>query len=132
VICLLLDQGLPRSAAALLRNQNWDVVHVGELGLADAADSDILARALVENRIVCTLDADFHALLALSGASAPSVIRIRCEGLKGQALAELLQRAWPKLAAAVERGALVTLTKHAVRVHHLPIKGSKARSPIRD
>jgi predicted nuclease of predicted toxin-antitoxin system len=128
VICVLLNQGLPRSAALLLRSQNWDVVHVGELGLADAADNDILARALVENRIVCTLEADFHALLALSGASAPSVIRIRCEGLTAPALAELLQRAWPKLAAAVDRGALVVLTKYAVRVHHLPIEGSKGRS----
>jgi predicted nuclease of predicted toxin-antitoxin system len=40
---LLLDQGLPRSAAAILRGKGWDVIHVGEIGMAAAADEEILA-----------------------------------------------------------------------------------------
>jgi len=39
---LLLDQGLPRSAAAVLRAEGRDVVHVSEVGLAAATDLDIL------------------------------------------------------------------------------------------
>ena len=88
---LLLDQGLPRSAAALLREQGIDAVHTGEIGLATATDARILDQAQNENRVVVTLDADFHALLALTGASSPSVIRIRIEGLRASALAELLR-----------------------------------------
>lgn len=83
----LLDQGLPRSTASLLRDTGIDTVHTGEIGLATAVDSDILQHAQRESRVVVTLDADFHALLALSGASTPSVIRIRIEGLRAQALA---------------------------------------------
>ena len=68
---LLLDQGTPCSAAALLRDAGHDAVHTAEIGLAEGEDAEILATALQENRIVVTLDADFHAHLVLSQAKAP-------------------------------------------------------------
>jgi predicted nuclease of predicted toxin-antitoxin system len=74
---LLLDMGLPRRAVGDLRAHDIEVDHVGELGMATATDSDILARAQSTGAIVCTLDADFSRLLALSGAAGPSVIHIR-------------------------------------------------------
>ena len=39
MIPVLLDQGLPIGAAAILRRDGWDAVHVSELGLATADDS---------------------------------------------------------------------------------------------
>jgi predicted nuclease of predicted toxin-antitoxin system len=39
---ILLDQGLGPAAAALLRAEGWDAVHVSEAGLATAEDSEIL------------------------------------------------------------------------------------------
>jgi predicted nuclease of predicted toxin-antitoxin system len=77
---LLLDQGLPRSAAPLLCQAGIDTVHVGDLGLSTADDAVILQSGRENGRAVVTLDADFHTLLALSGAATPSVIRIRIEG----------------------------------------------------
>lgn len=74
---LLLDQGLPRTAADLLHSAGMDAVHTGECGLATASDIAILEYTRAEDAIVVTLDADFHALMALSGATQPSVIRIR-------------------------------------------------------
>ena len=76
---LLLDQGLPRSAVTWLEEAGIDTVHVAEIGLSAADDTDILQRARDDERVVVTLDADFHALLALSAATSPSVIRIRIE-----------------------------------------------------
>jgi predicted nuclease of predicted toxin-antitoxin system len=35
---LLLDQGLPRSAAVLLTRAGHDTVHVGDIGLGEADD----------------------------------------------------------------------------------------------
>lgn len=51
---LLLDQGLPRSAASLLRSRGHDAVHTGEIGLATAEDAVILAIANQEGRVVFT------------------------------------------------------------------------------
>jgi predicted nuclease of predicted toxin-antitoxin system len=42
---LLLDQGLPRSAAALLTNRGIDTIHVGDIGIATAEDAEILWNA---------------------------------------------------------------------------------------
>ena len=89
---LLLDQGLPRSATALLCETGIDTMHVAEIGLSAAEDTDILQRAREGERIVVTLDADFHALLALAEATSPSVIRIRIQGLLAQGLTDLLLR----------------------------------------
>src|SRR5437763_9451937 len=88
---LLLDQGLPRSAVALLSKAGVDTVHLGDIGQSSAEDAAILQLGRDQGRIVVTLDADFHALLAMSGADSPSVIRLRIEGLRAARLAELLQ-----------------------------------------
>ncbi|MGH8229703.1 MAG: DUF5615 family PIN-like protein [Steroidobacteraceae bacterium] len=63
MIRVLLDQGLPRSAAEVLRCAGWNVLHASECGLSTSTDEAILSFARKEGRSVCTLDADFHALL---------------------------------------------------------------------
>lgn len=118
---LLLDQGLPLTAAALLRSRGYDTVHTGEIGLAMAEDAEILLLALAEGRMVITLDADFHALLAISGASSPSVIRIRIERLRAEAVADLVQKLIERWGALLEAGAALTVQPGRVRIHHLPI-----------
>jgi predicted nuclease of predicted toxin-antitoxin system len=118
---LLLDQGLPRSAASHLRAASIEAVHTGEIGLGTAADSAILQWARDDGRIVVTFDADFHALLALSGADAPSVVRIRIQGLDGEACAQLLMRVLGQCADDLERGAVVTVQPGRIRVRRLPL-----------
>lgn len=118
---ILLDQGLPRSAAAVLGEAGWDVVHVSDLGMSRSSDRSILDVARVHRRTVVTLDADFHALLAVANESGPSVIRIRQEGLKGREIAALLLAIWPRIETQIQRGAMVTVTEKTIRVRKLPL-----------
>jgi predicted nuclease of predicted toxin-antitoxin system len=118
---LLFDQGTPRSAAELLRQRGHDAIHLGELGQAAAEDPDILALAARESRILVTVDGDFHEMLALSGARAPSVIRVRIEGLRGDALVKLLVPILEEFTAELKNGAMVTVQRHRVRMRKLPI-----------
>jgi len=121
VIRLLLDQGLPRSTVELLNADGWDVLHASQCGLSAATDSNILEYARAESRVVCTLDADLHALLAVSGSLSPSVIRLRREGLRGPEVASLLKRVWSEVGVSIEGGAVVTVTERAIRLRRLPV-----------
>jgi predicted nuclease of predicted toxin-antitoxin system len=118
---LLLDQGLPRSTAELLRRSGLDAVHVGEVGYSTADDASILKRGLDEGRVVVTLDADFHALLALSGAAFPSVIRLRTEGLKVKRAAKLISEVVERCDEELTKGAVVTVQPGRMRIRFLPL-----------
>ncbi|MBU4425873.1 MAG: DUF5615 family PIN-like protein [Proteobacteria bacterium] len=121
---ILLDQGLPRSAASLLRDEGWDVLHTGDIGLSRSTDRQILEFARNEQRVIITLDSDFHTILALTNASTPSVIRIRLEGLKGPDLALLIKRIWPRVEPQVKKGAMVTVTESGIRIRNIPVFSS--------
>jgi predicted nuclease of predicted toxin-antitoxin system len=127
LIRLLLDQGLPRTTAVHLKVQGWDILHVGDIGLSKAKDLELIEYAKENGRVVVTLDSDFHAYLAVNNAEAPSVIRIRREGLKALEMAKLIISIWPKIDLAIQRGAMVTVTEESLRVRTLPIYRSDER-----
>ena len=118
---LLLDQGLPRSAANALREAGHVAAHAGEIGLATATDSDIIERARSEDWIIVTLDADFHAQIVLDERASPSVIRIREEGLRAEALVHLLLEIIRTCGDDLVKGAFVSATREQARVRCLPI-----------
>jgi predicted nuclease of predicted toxin-antitoxin system len=118
---LLLDQGLPRTAAKLLSETGVETIHVGDVGYASADDADIIEFARQGGFVIVTLDADFHALLALSGAIAPSVTRIRMEGLRSEALTSLLRTILQLWGKELESGAVVTAQEERLRIRRLPL-----------
>ncbi len=119
---LLLDNGLPRSAGTILRDDGEDAVHVGEIGLASADDEVILAYAVNRGFVVVTLDADFHTLLAVRGASRPSVIRIRTERLKGPQLVLVLREILARFKVELIAGAVISVGARNARCHLLPLR----------
>ena len=121
---LLLDQGLPRSSAEILRNKGWNIQHTGEIGMSRATDRQILEYARDEQRIVITLDSDFHAILAVENLDSPSVVRIRQEGLRGPELAELVEKIWLRIGQQLENGAMATITEKAMRIRKIPLHES--------
>jgi len=118
---LLLDQGVPRRAAALLRDEGHDALHASEVGLSSAADLTILTWCRERDRVVVTLDADFHAELAVRGHSRPSVIRVRQEGLKGPEMAQLTLTVIDRYREVLTAGAMLTVRAGRVRVRALPV-----------
>ena len=125
---LLLDQGLPRSTARLLREEEVDVVHAGECGLSRASDSEVLDFARAEGRIVVSLDSDFHALLVLSNAAGPSVIRIRIEGLRSQEAATLICKVPESCREDLSAGCVISVQEDRIRIRKLPVVSPPRRN----
>jgi predicted nuclease of predicted toxin-antitoxin system len=121
MIALLLDQGMPRRTSAQLREIGIDCVHTAEIGASTLQDEQIIALAVSQTRTIVTLDDDFHALLAVSGASAPSVVRVRIEGLKAHAATALIQQVLDACGDDLAAGAAVTVQPGRLRVRRLPL-----------
>jgi Uncharacterized protein conserved in bacteria len=123
---IILDEGLPRRAAALLREAGVDTVHVTEIAGAGTADLAILEEARTSVAIVVTLDAGFHALLAIHGWSSPSVIRIRRQGLSATDVRELVVRLLEDHEAALLSGSALSVRAHLVGIRKLPLTPREA------
>ncbi len=119
---IVLDQGLPPAVVPILQSDQWDAVHVREIGMREAADAEILDYAGPEERVVITLDRDFPQILALTSATRPSVVPIRHERLRAPALADLLRKVWQAHEAALDQGCVVKVSARGTRARLLPLK----------
>lgn len=108
--------------AVLLRGEGWEALHVKEVGLDRAPDVEILEFVRNDNLVCVTLDHDFHAHLARAQMNAPSVIRLRLEGLPAIDQAALIRRVWDYCAQAISEGAAVTVDSKTIRVRRLPLR----------
>jgi predicted nuclease of predicted toxin-antitoxin system len=95
---LVVDQGMPRDVAAGLRALDFDCVHLAGVGRSESTDPEVLQFSLAQEATIVTLDADFHTILAVSGAGGPSVIRFRPQGIRAPDVVSLvpLARFWRK------------------------------------
>ena len=90
-----------------------------------AEDEDILSLAQERGWVVITLDADFHALVAVRSLAGPSVIRLRREGCRAEQVVGLLQGVLIRFHAELASGALVSVKEHRVTCHRLPVGGEE-------
>ncbi len=74
---LLLDQMIDTAVAAKLRERGYDVVRVAEIGMSRADDDAILKRAIIDRRILVTLDEHFGNWCVLPLSAHTGVIRVK-------------------------------------------------------
>jgi len=93
--------------------------------MSQAADVEILAYALKQRAILVTLDADFHTMLAVSGAAGPTVLRLRVQGLNAIGVAAEIQNVLANFADSLDQGAMVTVKAHKTTCSRLPVGKSR-------
>lgn len=117
-----LDQNQSPLLAGHLNNAGHDAIHVRDIGLRQAADSEILSWAKRERRVVISADTDFGELLAKSGDHTPSVLILRRhDRRRAQAVAELILVNLDTITDDLDVGAIVVFDQERVRIRRLPI-----------
>lgn len=121
---LLVDMNLSPRWCSILQNEGWDTIHWSKVGHASASDHEILAWAFQHQRVVLTHDLDFGAILSATQAKGPSVIQVRTQDLRPQALAPLLTSVLRKYEFELDAGVLLIVDEARSRVRILPLSRS--------
>jgi predicted nuclease of predicted toxin-antitoxin system len=118
---VLVDESLSARVAALLVAAGHDAIHVGDLDLLGAPDTDVMAAARRDQRCVVSVDTDFGELLAVGNHADPSVILLRRAPHRPEDQAALLIAVLHQLEDDVAAGAIVVLTADRARIRRLPL-----------
>ncbi len=115
---LLADQNVGPDVVEGLRARGLDVCTVAELGLDTASDSDILAHAHAESRVVVTHDRDFGKLAIARGEPLVGVVYLRPGHIEPTFVLEMLDElermemdVQPPFLVVVERRGAVVRTR---------------------
>src|SRR5690625_4984614 len=119
---LLLGANLSPALAEPLTAAEYEIAHVADIGLLHASDEAIFEQAIEQDYVVVTADSDFPMMLAARGACKPSVVLLRhVTELPRDEHSALLLANLPTVAAALDRGAIVSLSPTRLAVRELPI-----------
>ncbi|MEO6051681.1 MAG: DUF5615 family PIN-like protein [Pyrinomonadaceae bacterium] len=100
-------------------------MHWSHIADPRAEDSAIIEYARNNNYIVFTHDLDFGAILAVTGASGPSVIQVRTQDILPSYLAARLIQVLDDAKEFLESGALIVVDEGRSRIRILPLNREK-------
>lgn len=102
----LVDANLPPALTGWLIGRGHTAVHVSETGNASRPDRAIWNEALAGEFVVVSKDEDFARRRSLT-SHGPPVVWIRLGNTRRAALLAHLDRVWPELEQALQRGEAV-------------------------
>jgi predicted nuclease of predicted toxin-antitoxin system len=117
----LVDMPVTPLTVTHLRATGHDAVHANEIGLARAADTQLLDVARREERVIITADLDYPRLLALHQASRPGIILFRGGAYSDAEMLGLLDRVLTQTPPLDLEGSIVAVDRRHIRRRALPI-----------
>ena len=118
---ILVDMNLSPAWVRALEDHGFSATHWSSVGDGRAPDSIVLAWAHDNGHVVLTHDLDFGAILAVTQATAPSVIQVRAQDVSPEHLVDLVVRGLRQHESVLEQGALITIDEARLRSRILPL-----------
>ena len=117
----LVDMNLSPRWISFLTEAGFEAVHWSDVGSIVATDTEIMAHAESAGFVVLTHDLDFGAILAAGGRTGPSVVQVRADDVRPQAIGRVVLTALRQVERDLARGALVTIDPRRTRIRVLPL-----------
>ncbi len=118
----LLDMPVSATLVSVLEQYGYTGIHISQLGLATAADTEILQRARESSAVIITADLDFPRLLALSAADGPGTILFRGGNYSDVEMRELLMRVLEVISEETLIKSICVVDRERIRVTQLPLR----------
>ncbi|MGM0426679.1 MAG: DUF5615 family PIN-like protein [Thermodesulfobacteriota bacterium] len=117
----LLDMGVSPETGCYLEKLGHNAVHLIEEGMDRATDSQIMEKALKEERIILTHDLDFGRMLAFSGDRGPSVVTFRLTNMRPENVNQFCKAIIDRFSDVMAEGAILSVGDKKIRRHLLPV-----------
>lgn len=121
---VLVDMNLSPRWIDALAQSGIASSHWSSVGRHDAPDREIMAYARAQDCVVLTHDLDFGAILAATQVSKPSVVQVRADDTRPEAIGQAVVDALREMAAELRDGALVVVEPGRARLRVLPLPRS--------
>jgi predicted nuclease of predicted toxin-antitoxin system len=128
---LVVDMNLSPRWVEYLTARGFVVIHWLTAGAPDAKDAEIIEFARTNDYVVLTNDLDFGAILAVTKGAKPSVVQIRANDVRPEAIGRQIVLALRQVESELVAGALVTILPERTRLRILPLLSRKRNTPDR-
>ncbi|MBS1531902.1 MAG: DUF5615 family PIN-like protein [Bacteroidetes bacterium] len=112
--------GVSYKVAQWLNGIGYDAIHLSDEGLNKLSDTQIIEKAVSENRIILTADVDFGQLLAFKRSSPTSVIQFRIFDLTPENIIPKLELIFDRFLEELSRApVIITVQEHKIRLKQI-------------
>src|SRR5689334_993978 len=113
--------GISRHVVKSLRLKGHDALHLLDLRLSRAEDTEIIEFVQRDNRIILTHDLDFGTLMAASKQQLPSIVIFRLTDMQPDNVNQYLEAILSQHSDVLLTGAALSISDYRIRVRRLPI-----------
>ncbi len=118
---IIADVHIRPATVQHLNSLGHDVIRSSEILPEEAPDQEIIERAVATGRVILTEDLDFTDIIAISGATQPSLITLRLTDASADYVNRILEYVLPGLEQLVTTGIIATVEDERVRIRELPV-----------
>jgi len=105
----------------LLVNAGFEAVHWSTVGRIKASDAELMTWAAEHDFVVLTSDLDFGAILAATRRHRPSVVQLRSDILRPDAVGDAVLAAIKQSMSELTQGAIMSIDAASRRLRILPL-----------